>query len=83
MIRVKATQLGFFAGRRLYRGQEFVIDSEAQYSENWMEKLDAPAQKKSEEDGGKSAQKATKSAAKSKGKAKGKGKSKGKGKKVI
>lgn len=47
-IKVRATQLGFYKGRRRRPGIEFEVDNEKQVSAKWMEVLSAPKSVKGE-----------------------------------
>lgn len=76
MIRVKATRLGYFGGKRIYPDQVFVLESEAQLSKKWMEKIGGEAAPAEKSEKGKPASEASKAAPK--GKASTKKKSKGK-----
>jgi hypothetical protein len=38
-IRVQATELGFYGGRRIRFGDVFTLKSEKEFSERWMRKL--------------------------------------------
>lgn len=72
MIRVKATKLGFYDGKRVLPGSVFAIAEDSHFSKKWMEKM-----------GGESAPEKSEGGSKPAPKAKPKGKVKGKGKKAI
>lgn len=45
-MRVRATALGFYGNQRRRIGDEFTIRSEKDFSEKWMEKIEARAPRK-------------------------------------
>ena len=47
-IKVRATQLGFYKGRRRRPGAEFDVDSKEQVSKKWMQVIASPAKAKVE-----------------------------------
>lgn len=47
-VRVRATQLGFYKGRRRRPGAEFDVDSKEQVSKKWMQVIVSPAKAKAE-----------------------------------
>ena len=47
-MKVIATKKGFYAGQLVDEGDEFTLDSDKHFSENWMKKVDGRKRKKVE-----------------------------------